>query len=91
MNGTPAHIEAFVNEFLADRLQSRGDALQEPLAPDCDLLLSGIIDSMGLLELITAIQERFQKEIDFDALDPELMTVVGPLCQFVSDQINRIP
>src|SRR5437762_982190 len=48
----------------------------------CDLLLSGVIDSLGLVELMTALQERCGREIDFDALDPEQMTKVGPLCDF---------
>jgi hypothetical protein len=38
---------------------------------------------------VTAFQEHCGCEIDFDALDPERMTVVGPLCDFVSSQVAR--
>ncbi len=69
-----------VRQFLVDRL--RQDVPQE-----CDLLLSGIVDSLGLLELITAVADHFGREIDFEALDPEKMTIVGPFCEFVSRQL----
>jgi acyl carrier protein len=56
---------------------------------DCDLLLSGMIDSLGLLDLVAAIQEFAGREIDFEILDPEEMTIVGPLCRFVSEQVSE--
>jgi hypothetical protein len=36
---------------------------------------------------MTAIQNHCQREIDFEAIDPEQLTVVGPLCQYVSQQM----
>jgi acyl carrier protein len=82
---SPAEIQTFISGFLSQK----GRELPTPFSDQCDLLLSGIVDSLGMLELITAIQEHCQQEIDFDALDPELMTVVGPLCQFVAEQIQK--
>jgi acyl carrier protein len=74
-----------VRRFLTDYLKSRptGEALPDSLPDDCDLLLSGVIDSLGLLQLMTALAERFDPEMDFEALDPEQMTIVSPLCNFV--------
>jgi acyl carrier protein len=48
-----------------------------------------MVDSLGLLELMTALQEHCGREIDFDALDPEQMTVVGPLCNFVAGEMAK--
>ena len=48
-----------------------------------------MIDSIGLLNLIAAIQEFAGREIDFELLDPEEMTIVGPLCRFVSEQVSN--
>jgi acyl carrier protein len=59
------------------------------LPDDCDLLLSGAVDSLGMLEWIAAFQVHCGCEIDFESLDPELMTVVGPLCDFVAAQIVK--
>lgn len=80
-------LRAFIYTFISRKLISQGRDAPETLADDCDLLLSGIIDSLGLLELMTAFQDYCGREIDFDALDPEHMTVIGPLCDFVSTQM----
>jgi len=46
--------------FSAIYLENRSPRKRKPgdLADDCDLLLSGMIDSLGLLDLVTAIQEH---------------------------------
>jgi len=49
--------------------------------------LTGIIDSVGLLELVGAVQKYCEREIDFEGLDPESMTVLGPFCHYVSEQM----
>jgi acyl carrier protein len=79
----------FLKNYLAGKLEANKGGVCEDLPEDCDLLLSGIIDSIGLLELVGAIQEFAGREIDFEILDPEEMTVVGPLCRFVAEQISN--
>ena len=49
-----------------------------------DLLLSGVIDSFGILEMISSIEEEFQVELDLAALDAEQITIIGPLSRFVA-------
>lgn len=85
----PETLRVFLRNHVTARLASQGREAPDELDDDCDLLLSGMIDSLGLLELMTAFQEHCGCEIDFDALDPEQMTVVGPLCDFVSAQVAR--
>lgn len=80
-------IRAFLQQYVVEKSQAGGKGLPGELTDDCDLLLSGMIDSLGLLDLMTAIQRHCQREIDFEALDPEQLTVVGPLCRYVSDQL----
>jgi acyl carrier protein len=83
-------IRVFLQQYLVEKSLAGGKDTPGELADDCDLLLSGMIDSLGLLDLMTAIQEHCQHEIDFEALDPEQLTVVGPLCRYVSEQLaNR--
>jgi acyl carrier protein len=86
---SPEGLRAFVRTYLAEKLASRGREIPKEFGDDCDLLLSGTIDSLGLLELMTAFQDHCGREIDFDALDPEQMTVVGPLCDFVSAEMAK--
>jgi len=82
-------LRTFVWNFVGRKMKSQGRDAPEELGDDFDLLLSGIIDSLGLLELMTAFEEHCGREIDFDGLDPELMTVVGPLCDYVAAQTAK--
>ncbi len=90
MNGlTPADVRVFLKEYLDRKLTANGRSGVQELPDHCDLLLSGMIDSIGLLELVTALQGFVGREIDFEILDPEEMTIVGPLCRFVSEQATN--
>jgi acyl carrier protein len=86
---TPDDVRMFLTGFIQKRLAAQGQDPLNELSDDCDLLLSGVIDSLGLLELITAVNEHYGREIDFEDLDPEQMTVVGPLCDFVADRMSK--
>jgi acyl carrier protein len=80
-------IRTFLQQYIVEKSLAGGKETPGELADDCDLLLSGMIDSLGLLDLMSAIQQHCQQEIDFEALDPEQLTVVGPLCRYVSEQL----
>jgi acyl carrier protein len=86
---TPADVRFFLKEYLERKLTGDGRGSFGDLPDDCDLLLSGMIDSIGLLELVSALQQFAGRNIDFEILDPEQMTVVGPLCNFVSEQAGN--
>ncbi len=79
----------FLQTFLSQKLTAQGRELPADLPEECDLLLSGLIDSLGVLELLTGLSHYCGCEIDFEALDPDQMTIVGPLCRFVSSQNNH--
>ena len=87
LQASPEQIRAFLQQYVAEKSVAGGKGEPGVLADDCDLLLSGMIDSLGLLDLMTAIQQHCNREIDFEALDPEQLTVVGPLCRYVSQQL----
>ena len=84
---TKEDVRDFLLKFLAGKLKERGDQLPEDVPNDCNLLMSGYLDSLGFVELMAAAQERFEREIDFDRLDPDKMIVFGSLSEFVSQQL----
>ena len=86
---TPTDVRAFLTDHIRQQRHVAGRGPVEDLPEDCDLMLSGVIDSLGLLELVTALSEHFGQEISFETLDPEHMTVVGPLCSFVAEQLSQ--
>jgi acyl carrier protein len=86
---TPDDVRVFVAAFLNRKLKDRGKGPLSDLPDDYDVLLSGVLDSLAFVEMMMAAGEHFAGEIDFESLDPEKMTVVGPLCLFVSEQVRK--
>lgn len=83
---TADQVKAAIAAFLS--AQGSGVGVAEMLADDTDLLLTGLIDSLGVLNLVGSLQETFSVEVDFEDLDPEQMTIVGPLAAFIADRAN---
>ena len=88
-NATPDNVRLFVADFLNRKLKDRGQGPLSNLPDDYDVLMSGAMDSLAFVEMMMAAGEHFAGEIDFESLDPEKMTVVGPLCIFVSEQLRN--
>jgi acyl carrier protein len=80
---TPEIVRQFLSVKYLDRIEPLGLSFAE-IPDDFDLLLSGVIDSFGILEMISSIEEEFQVELDLVALDAEQITIVGPLSRFVA-------
>jgi acyl carrier protein len=84
---TAGDVKIFIIEKFQDPLLAKG-LTPESIPDDFDLLTEGIIDSLGFMELIAAIGERFGVEIDFEEMDPEQITIVGPFCRYVEQKGN---
>jgi len=56
---------------------------------DFDFLLSGVIDSVGLLEMVSAIEDEFRIQLDLALLDAEDITKIGPLARYIAENGNR--
>ena len=78
-------IRSFVLARLATPLAAKRLTPQD-VPDDFDLLIEGVIDSLGIVELIVAVQEQFGIEIDFEDLDAEDLTIVGPLCRYIEEK-----
>ena len=59
------------------------------LPDDFDLLLAGVIDSFGILEMIGAIENEFQIQLDLGLLDAEDITRIGPLARYIAKNAKR--
>ena len=81
--------EADIRSFLLDKYREPIEALglaSETMTDDFDFLLTGVIDSFGILEMFSAIEEEFQIELDLAALDAEQITILGPLSRYVAER-----
>ena len=84
--------EASIRRFLLDKYCKPIGAIgmiPEELADDFDFLLNGVIDSFGILEMISAIEDEFQIQLDLAALDAEDITRIGPLARYIAKNAKR--
>ncbi len=65
------------------------DATVDQLGSGYDLLANGVIDSLGLLRLISWLEERFQTIIDDAEIAPENFRTVDAICQFLDESRAR--
>ena len=83
-----AHVRAFVLTELESELREVGLTAAD-VADDLDLIDAHVIDSFGMLKIIAAVEAHFGLEVDFEELDPEQLTAVGPFSQFVAAEANQ--
>ena len=81
---TPEEIRRFLLTRYSEPITGmRPDPAEIP--DDFDLLLSGVIDSFGIIEMITAIEAEFQVQLDLAMLDAEDLTRIGPLTRYIAE------
>ena len=84
--------EPEVRRFLLDRYREPIQAIglnPDELTDDFDFLLSGVIDSFGILEMISAIEDEFQIQLDLATLDAEDITRIAPLARYIAENAKR--
>jgi acyl carrier protein len=54
---------------------------------DLDLRACGAIDSLGFVELVVVLEETFAVELELEEIDPETLTILGPLSGHVGAQV----
>jgi len=88
---SPEQVRRHVVAQVAEGLEAHG-LDPETVPNDLDLFAAGVVDSFGLLELIVSLEERFGATLDFEELDVDDLTVLGPFCNYVSvllaDQVD---
>jgi acyl carrier protein len=64
-------------------LQTFPLARRRNVTDSADLLESGVIDSLGILDLVTFLQQEFAVSVDDDDLTPENFKSIECMAQFV--------
>ena len=83
-----------VRRFLLDRYASRlaaKNATLDSIPDDFDLFREGVIDSLGILEMVGAVEIEFGMELDLEGLDAEDLTKIGSFCGFVEKFASSKP
>lgn len=77
-------IERDIREFIADNFILDADTL----ASDASLTQSGVLDSMGVLELIMFIEQRFGLTVPDDQALPENLDSVARIAHYVRGRLD---
>ena len=83
-----------VRQFLLTRYAEtiKGGGIDPADVPDSfDFLLNGVIESFGILEMISSIEDEFHIRLDLAALDAEQITILGPLSEYVAQNWKAGP
>jgi acyl carrier protein len=82
------HIEEKIKKFINQTFLRGGEA-NPGLENDTSFLEKGIVDSTGVLELVTFLEETFSIKVEDEELVPENLDSVNNLVNFVSQKANR--
>lgn len=76
-----------IKEFIIENfLFGNDDGLQD----DSSFLDEGIIDSTGVLELITYLEEEFSIQVDDEELIPENLDSINKVTEFTEKKVQSI-
>ena len=79
-------VREYILDRVSDGLAAKG--LERSSIDDSfDLLLEGMIDSFGILELLSVLEQRFYVTIDATEVDVEVLTTLGPLSRHVASLV----
>lgn len=78
-------VRAAILEALAGPLAALG-MTGEAIPDDLDIIQNGLVDSLGLVTLLTELEDRFGLQLDYDDLPIEDLTRIGPLSRHVARQ-----
>ena len=54
------------------------------LRDDFDLRVAGLVDSLGFVQLLAALETRLGRQVDVAELAPDQLTKVGPLARHIA-------
>lgn len=76
-----SQLEGKLKEFVLSYLREKKHLSEDDSAnitDDMDLVASGLLSSLGFIEMISSVEETFKIEIDFENFDPgEFTSLAG--------------
>ena len=75
-----------VKKFILDNFLFESDV--NAVGYDDSFLEKGIIDSTGVMELVSFIEEEFKVSVDDDELIPENLDTINRLASFVKSKLG---
>lgn len=77
-------IQDKLRTFIADELQAPKDALGD----DMPLISSHVIDSLGLLQIVSYLEAEFEVEVSDDELVPDNFETISTITKLVQSKLG---
>jgi len=87
----PSASTSQVRDYILERLVSGVGTREfdpDDVTDDFDLLTDAGFDSLGFVELLTALEDRFGGEIDLSGADPSTVTMLKALSEHVAANLT---
>jgi acyl carrier protein len=84
-DGTP--IRSKIRSFIVQKFPATE---KRSLDDNVPLLASGIVDSLGMLDLLSFLEESFAIRLSDDELIPENFATIGALVSFVEQKRTQV-
>lgn len=81
---TAENVKYYVLNYLLKKTTSK-DFDTKKIDDAFDFLEAGIIDSVGVLDMIEAMEDHFKITVDFEQMDAEKFTILGCFSQYVAE------
>jgi len=81
-------IKQVVREFIVENFLFGDDSVN--FAEDESLMDRGLIDSTGILELITFLEDKYGVKVDNDEIYPENLDSLNNIEHFMKDKIKAV-
>jgi len=81
-------VRRFIVSHLASPIKEN-NITEKEITGDFDLMKRGIIDSIGFLHLVSAIENHFGIEVDFEDMDTEDLTIIGSICRYIEERAEK--
>lgn len=82
---TNVEVEREIKSFLSTNFPLYDE---ETVDPGASLVESGVVDSLGILELVEFIEERFQLQIPEDELLPENLDSIANINRYLAGKLG---
>jgi acyl carrier protein len=76
-------VKSLIASILAPTLVANNMPANE-LRDDLDLRVAGLVDSLGFVQLLAALETGLGRQVDVAELAPDQLTKVGPLARHIA-------
>jgi acyl carrier protein len=80
-------LEQSIRKFIASDILYSQEGF--PYADDASLLQEGVIDSLGVVELVTFVQKQYHVKVEQQEVVPDNFDSVAKLSAFVRRKLNE--